>query len=100
MNSQKVHNVTKMHVRYLLSLSLQLLQPKREAAEGKTKDLEKPTNNENIRTHYGVNNMADVCVLYPLKFMRFFEAAVVLTPNAWSARMMLRRPRYRGWLHP
>ena len=72
MNSQKVQHVTKLNARDLLSLSLQLLQPKRETAEGTTKNSEKPANNENQDTHYGVNNMADVCVLYPLKFMRFF----------------------------
>ena len=70
MNSQKVHCDTKLQASDLLSLSLQLPQPKREAAEGKTKDLEKPTNNENIRTHYGVNNIAHVYALYPLKFTR------------------------------
>ena len=60
MNSQKVQRVKKLHARDLLSLSLQLLQPKRETAEGTTKNSEKPANNENQDTHYGVNNMGDV----------------------------------------
>ena len=76
MNFQKVQRVTKLHARDLLSLSLQLLQPKRETAEGTTKNSEKPANNENQDTHYGVNNMADVYVLCPLKFMRYFFEAV------------------------
>ena len=82
MNPQKVQLVTKLHARDLLSLSLQLLQPKREAAEGTTKKSEKPTNNENQDTHYGVNNMADVYVLCPLKFMRYFFEAINRLQNA------------------
>ena len=53
MNSQKVQCVTKLHARDLLSLSLQLLQPKREAAEGTTKNSEKPTNNQTKETCMG-----------------------------------------------
>ncbi len=53
MNSQKVQRVTKLHARDLLSLSLQLLQPKREAAEGTTKNSEKPTNNQTEDTRMG-----------------------------------------------
>lgn len=74
MNSQKVQNVTKLHARELLSLSLQLPQPKRETAEGTTKDSEKPANNENQDTHYGGNNMADVFIMYPGKFLAFFSS--------------------------
>ena len=37
LNSQEAHLVTEVHSRDLLSLSLQLLQPKREAAEGTIK---------------------------------------------------------------
>jgi len=36
MNSQKVHRDTKLHASDLLSLSLQLLQGMRKAAEGTT----------------------------------------------------------------
>ena len=53
MNSQKVQRVTKLHARDLLSLSLQLLQPKREAAEGTTKNSEKPANNQTEDTRMG-----------------------------------------------
>ena len=53
MNSQKVQCVTKLHARDLLTLSLQLLQPKREAAEGTTKNSEKPTNNQTEDTRMG-----------------------------------------------
>ena len=53
MNSQKVQCVTKLHAHDLLSLSLQLLQPKREAAEGTTKNSEKPTNNQTEDTRMG-----------------------------------------------
>ena len=82
MNSQKVQRVTKLHARDLLSLPLQLLQPKREAAEGTTKNSEKPANNQTEDTHYGVNNMADVYVLCPLKFMRYFFEAINRLQNA------------------
>ena len=61
LNSQEAHIVTEVHARDLLSLSLQL-QPKRETAEGRTKNLEKPTNNKNIDTHYGINNKVDIYV--------------------------------------
>ena len=53
MNSQKVQRVTKLHARDLLPLSLQLLQPKREAAEGTTENSEKPTNNQTEDTRMG-----------------------------------------------
>ena len=53
MNSQKVQCVTKLHARDLLSLSLQLLQPKREATEGTTKNSEKPTKNQTEDTRMG-----------------------------------------------
>ena len=82
MNSQKVQCVTKLHARDLLSLLLQLLQPKRETAEGTTKNVEKPENNENQDTHYGGNNMGDVYVLCPLKFMRYFFEAINRLQNA------------------
>ena len=78
MNSQKVHLVTKPHASDLLFLSLQLLQPKRETAEGTTKNSEKPANNENQDAHYGVNNMGDVYVLCPLKFMRYLYPSAFL----------------------
>ena len=82
MNSQKVQHATKLHARDLLSLSLQLLQPKREAAEGTTKNVEKTANNENQDTRYGGNNMGDVYVLCPLKFMRYFFEAINRLQNA------------------
>ena len=53
MNFQKVQYVTKLHARDLLTLSLQLLQPKREAAEVTTKNSEKPTNNQTEDTRMG-----------------------------------------------
>ena len=53
MNFQKVQPDTKLHACDLLSLSLQLLQPKREAAEGTTKNSEKPTNNQTEDTRMG-----------------------------------------------
>tara|TARA_Y200000002_G_scaffold382357_1_gene399124 strand:- start:1755 stop:1940 length:186 start_codon:yes stop_codon:yes gene_type:complete len=53
MNLQKVQRDTKLHARDLLSLSLQLLQPKRETAEGTTKNSGKPTNIQTVDTRMG-----------------------------------------------
>tara|TARA_B100000674_G_C37648016_1_gene826592 strand:- start:462 stop:710 length:249 start_codon:yes stop_codon:yes gene_type:complete len=72
MNSQKVQNVTKLRARDSLSLSLQLMQPKREATEGTTKKSRKSANNENQDTLYGANNMVNAYALRPLKLMRYF----------------------------
>ena len=55
MNSQKVHRDTKLHASDLLLPSLQLPQPKREAAGGTTKNSNKPTNIKYADTHHGVN---------------------------------------------
>lgn len=82
MNFQKVQRVTKLHARDLLSLSLQLLQPKRETAEGTTKNSEKPANNQTEDTQYGDNNIGNVYVLCPLKFMRYFFEAINRLQNA------------------
>lgn len=71
--SQKVHNDTKPSTFDLLRLSRQLLQPKREAAEGTTGNSEKAANNENLDTPYGANNIEDVYVLCLLKFIRYFS---------------------------
>ena len=63
MNFQKVQLDTKLHACDLLSLSLQLLQPKREAAEGTTKNSEKPGIKPN--TPLWGQYMGGIYVLYP-----------------------------------
>ena len=73
MNFQKVQCVIKLHASDLLFLTLQLLQPKRETAEGTTKNSDKSANNENQDTHYGVNNMGDIYASCPLKFMQYLH---------------------------
>ena len=57
MNSQKVHMDTQLHGCDLLSASLQLLQPKREAAGGTTKNSNKPVNTKSVGTRHGANSL-------------------------------------------
>ena len=73
MNSQKVQRVTKLHARDLLPLSLQLLQPKREAAEGTTENSEKPTNNQTEDTRMGTIYGRHICIMQLYKFMKYLK---------------------------
>ena len=72
MNSQKVQCVTKLHARDLLSFSLRLLQPKRETAEGTTKNSNEPANIKSVDTRHGVNNKDEYVFKTPQKFPSFF----------------------------
>tara|TARA_B100000674_G_scaffold86125_1_gene59686 strand:- start:2463 stop:2669 length:207 start_codon:yes stop_codon:yes gene_type:complete len=49
LNSQEAHIVTEVHARDLLSLSLQLLQPKRETEKRTTKNSEKKLQKRELR---------------------------------------------------
>ena len=53
LNSQGAHIVTEVHACNLLSVSLQLLQPKAEEVEGTTKNSAKPANIKPADTRMG-----------------------------------------------